>query len=289
MRILTRENYFKANHSVAIMILPNQEDATLHGHEFWEIQMVTKGKGLHITPSAKQEISKGDFFVIPPKLYHGYENTQNLGIINFIYFPDELGYQTNALKEIPGYHILFEIEPWRIANNQFSAHLKLQAKESRWLHTMAEKILDEIKNNKPWSNALITALFYQFQIEVSKIASKTADKPSADYHLGRLLSYFENSYSHNITLDECAEMVHMSRSTLNRFFNEFYGVSPMDYLINLRLTHACERIRTTTEPITHIAFDCGFTDSNYFTRIFKKRLNCTPRDYRNRLSKSINF
>ena len=53
-------------------------------------------------------------------------------------------------------------------------------------------------------------------------------------------------------------------------------------LVLCRWQATCERLRTTDKSITAIAFECGFWDSNYFSRRFHQQLGMTPRDFRNR-------
>ena len=65
-------------------------------------------------------------------------------------------------------------------------------------------------------------------------------------------------------------------------FKSVTGRSPIDYLLQVRLGKAAERLLKTEASIAEIAAECGFPDSNYFSRQFRRHYHCSPRDYRNR-------
>jgi AraC-like DNA-binding protein len=104
-----------------------------------------------------------------------------------------------------------------------------------------------------------------------------------DYH--RLTPVMEHVLAHHgttITVSELARIAHLSVSQLQREFIRLFGMSPMDYLIRVRLLIARRRMEETDEPIGNIAVECGFHDQSHFTRYFRERIGMTPGDYRNR-------
>ena len=72
----------------------------------------------------------------------------------------------------------------------------------------------------------------------------------------------------------------MAPSTLLPVFKKVTGYSPIDYLLHVRLAKAGELLLKTSIPVSEIASDCGFNDSNYFSRQFRKTYGLSPRDYR---------
>jgi len=74
----------------------------------------------------------------------------------------------------------------------------------------------------------------------------------------------------------------MSRSGFIRLFHTVTGLPPRQYILNLRLNFACSQLVSGKKPVYDIAFDAGFRDSNYFVRLFHKRMGCTPGQYRAR-------
>jgi transcriptional regulator GlxA family with amidase domain len=74
----------------------------------------------------------------------------------------------------------------------------------------------------------------------------------------------------------------MSESSLVRAFKSVMGRPPMEHVIKVRVTRAAELLTKTDLKITDVAFRCGFSDSNYFSRQFKQVMNASPREYRKR-------
>jgi AraC-like DNA-binding protein len=68
----------------------------------------------------------------------------------------------------------------------------------------------------------------------------------------------------------------ISVSSLQRAFAKYFGISPGQYLIGLRMNRALELLREDALPVKEIAFLCGFSDEKYFSRAFKKRYGTPP-------------
>ena len=79
----------------------------------------------------------------------------------------------------------------------------------------------------------------------------------------------------------CQEMG-MSRPTLNRRLKTLTGLAIKEHLQLLRLAKAAERLMSSSDPISIIAYDCGFTDPNYFCRAFAKKFNQPPTHFRSK-------
>ena len=75
-------------------------------------------------------------------------------------------------------------------------------------------------------------------------------------------------------------MCFLSESYLCRFFKNAMGVSITSYINKIRVEKAAILLKNTDESVTDIAFNVGFSDLNYFSRTFKKIMNCTPKEYK---------
>ena len=74
----------------------------------------------------------------------------------------------------------------------------------------------------------------------------------------------------------------MSPSSLIPAFKEITGSSPIEYLLHVRMNKAAEKLLSGKETVSEIAAACGFADSNYFSRQFRKHYHCSPLQYRAR-------
>ena len=92
--------------------------------------------------------------------------------------------------------------------------------------------------------------------------------------------YLDRNYAEKISLDGLASMFFINKFYLARSFKEQYGDPVIAYLLNIRITEAKKRLRFSDDTINSIAFQCGFTDANYFVRQFKKIEGVSPGEYR---------
>lgn len=91
----------------------------------------------------------------------------------------------------------------------------------------------------------------------------------------------ENFSRPSFNINELADMLRVSRSTLHRIFTKHMDTSPSEYLIRIRLQNAAELLQQTILPVREIALASGFSDPAYFCRLLKKRLGETPTEIRN--------
>lgn len=96
----------------------------------------------------------------------------------------------------------------------------------------------------------------------------------------RIIEYIEKNYMESITLEQLSQVSGMSKNGIIAMFKRLYGMTPVKYMNNLRLYKACELLKNTDMPISQLAYQCGFADSNYFARVFKEQRGMTPREYR---------
>ena len=98
--------------------------------------------------------------------------------------------------------------------------------------------------------------------------------------LNNSLKYIENHYKEPITTKALAELSHVSEGHFCHIFKETFGKTAKEYINFVRVGKAKNLIKTTDMTIVEIAFCCGFTDANYFSRTFKKYMGATPTSLR---------
>ncbi len=94
-----------------------------------------------------------------------------------------------------------------------------------------------------------------------------------------ILEFIEKNYMTEITLNTLAQQAGVSPQHFCRVFKTIFHKTPIEYLTYYRIERACYLFDTTKLPVTEVSFRCGFNDSSYFTRIFKKQKGITPRQY----------
>lgn len=92
--------------------------------------------------------------------------------------------------------------------------------------------------------------------------------------------YFHDHYNEPINIEEYAQSRHTSISLFMRNFKKVYGVSPKQYLLNIRMNNAQNLLETTDYTVAEIAAIVGYDNSLYFSRIYHKQKGQAPSDYR---------
>lgn len=104
---------------------------------------------------------------------------------------------------------------------------------------------------------------------------------NADFFAIKAIDYIESYYTKDISVDEIADMLGISRKYLYKIFNYILGVSPKQYMICYRMEKACMKLKNSTRPISEIADSVGYLNQFYFAKEFKRLIGTTPSEYRN--------
>jgi len=256
-------------------------DYPLHRHEFTELVVVAAGHGTHLTPDERYPLTAGDVFVIAPGAAHGYRARQRLVLINVMFDLARLPLPTLDLLQIPGYRALFLLEPHYRRTHHFRSRLRLAPAALAEACESLAVMRQELGQRPPGYRTLCAGRLLELLV---RLARQYHAMPGGDtqrlVQLARAIGYVESHVTTAITLDEVAAAAELPSRTLLRAFRRATGRSPIDYHLQLRLARARELLATTSLPVTDIAFRVGCNDSNYFTRLFRRRQGCTPSAWR---------
>ena len=111
-------------------------------------------------------------------------------------------------------------------------------------------------------------------------ASKTSGQNTSANYVQKGIEYISANYSYNITVEDIADYVGLSRSHLFRSFETVLGQSPKEYLTDFRMRQACYLLEHSSLSITAIANSIGFDNSLYFSKTFHKFKGMAPKEYR---------
>jgi AraC-like DNA-binding protein len=100
--------------------------------------------------------------------------------------------------------------------------------------------------------------------------------------VARALAHVERNLDRRIPVAELARVAGMAVRSFERAVQTIFGISAGDLVIKSRIDEACRRLAETSEPIGHIAHECGYADHSAFTRQFRARVGITPRGFRDR-------
>ena len=278
---MRKEAYFRGEVSpVAIVRIGGQTAASPHDHEFHELVLVLRGSGVHFTDGESYAIHSGDVFLIPPGYKHGYRETSDLDLVNILYSEDRIGIPDFDIRDVPGYHAFFKLEPEMRRTHKFKSRLTLGASALSEVEAIVLKMEGELDSDDPGGDFMVVSYFMRLQCLIARSYGKASNREGKTLiRLADVVAYVERNYKRRITLGELAEVARMSLSTLHRSFVEATGFSPVEFLVRTRVLKGAELLRGGGFNVSEAAFAVGFNDSNYFSRQFRKVMGVSPRKY----------
>ena len=126
--------------------------------------------------------------------------------------------------------------------------------------------------------------FVDFLKEIFQDLIFTAQKKitAEDFHLKTVeyvCNYIQQNFSKEISLKELSEQQHINYCYLSFLFRDVMKTTFQDYLIEVRLDHAKSLLQNPAYKIKDVAELVGFHNQHYFSKVFKKRIGCSPREF----------
>ena len=227
------------------------------------IHLVLSGKGVFEVGGRTWEVSQGQlFFARPSQLIRYTADEQQPWEYSWVGFngacANKLVQQTPFSDAHPVHHCK---DPQTVREALYNIYLS--------------------RGPEPQCEALMTGYLYIFMANLMKEAAAmapSAGNTSSQYVLAAI-KYIQFNYSHDISIDDIAKAVGVSRSHLYRVFMSNVGQSPIDYLTSYRISEACSLLKNSSLSIAEIAVSVGFFDQFYFSRVFKKVKGVPPSKY----------
>ncbi len=116
--------------------------------------------------------------------------------------------------------------------------------------------------------------------EVNTEKKSLKPKIERQYFIEESLRYIQDHFKERLTLELVASKVFVNPKYFSHVFKREMGVSFTEYVIGLKIEHACKLLETTNYHAYRISIECGFSDPSYFNRVFCAQMNMTPQTYR---------
>jgi len=257
----------------------HDEELYLHAHEdFSELVIVLNGSAAHVVGGESYYVSKGDVFVVGQNTEHGYQQTKRLTICNIMF---RQGVFDNAydIRQLPGFQALFVLEPHYSQKYHFLSHLKLYEQTFSEVEALITAVMQEYQNKKTGWQTITYAGFLELCVMLSRCYQNT-DSGNAFLKLADAAAYLEHHFCEDVSMPELAELSGYSERQFFRVFKSVFQTTPNAYITDLRIKKAQQLLQNTSSSIGEIAYQCGYDDQNYFSRIFRKYMGMNPVNYR---------
>lgn len=265
--------------------------------DFYAIEYCTRGGQTLLIDDVPYKIHEGDLYIVPPHVKLENHYTANVTSISYI---GVKGFMLKRYFKALGFSAGNIVFPHKLSKFCVDCLEKvidsLEIRESLTVCDLDSAIEVELIPNDGYSNNLSfeaqlkqQGYFSLFLSELMSILGKNAkhtpESSIQQTYINSAIHYIETNYHHNINIDGVAKFIGVSRSYLFRLFREEFGISPQEYLIEMRMKAACDLLRLPDVQIKTVAASVGYDPIN-FSRIFKKTIGVTPLEYHNKHSKS---
>ena len=162
----------------------------------------------------------------------------------------------------------------------------------KWHETFRDRMLEVISLDKKKPDfyeldiSIRMQLLWRLLVELLPHQPVSTTSDFTEYErIRRILSYIEQNYMNQITLDDISEHIHLCESECTRLFKRHMNTTLFSFLQEYRIERSLEYLNTK-ESISSIAEKTGFSDSNYYSKVFSKIKGCSPREYRKNLKET---
>lgn len=156
-------------------------------------------------------------------------------------------------------------EPY-ILENEFSPKIKL----------LFDKMVEQSITNAPFLNYSLACLLEEILLTIA-IGNV---RNSGHRTFKKSIKYIHENYTEKIQIPYLAKLENLSNSRYIALFSKEKGKTPSKYILDLRLSRACDLLLSTNMEIGLIGIASGYKDQYFFSKIFKKHLGVSPCDYR---------
>jgi AraC-like DNA-binding protein len=126
--------------------------------------------------------------------------------------------------------------------------------------------------------SLILKLIY-FLTEYSSHGSGRHTPKHSNSVISKTVEYIANNLTADLSLNTISKSFNFTPVYFHKLFKSSTGKTLRTYVEEQRIKKAIELLLSTEDTLTQIAYACGFSSQSYFSNAFKKKMNCTPREY----------
>lgn len=232
---------------------------------------VTKGCGWFVLDNTRLEVEENQFFILPAEEAHQYGSSDEAPwTIYWIHF---LGPKAGAFyQQLQGVRDLPVTKESRISDR------KEQFNEL--LNVMENELSDASVN---YVNLCVSSLLASFVYPKTYQQARYAKEKAENTFFISLATHYMNEHiDHTVTIDELASLYGYSRSYFYRLFVKETGFTPITYFNTIKMRRAAEMLTGTGMKVKQVAYQLGYDDPYYFSRLFKKIMGCSPAEIKKR-------
>lgn len=263
-----------------ISVVNGQPDILFHWHNEFELQYVLGGSARYHIDSDYFDSQAGDIVLVRPNAPHSIHPLPDRGheTLSLLFHLDMLGAaQTDRTS-------MLYFQP--LQTNVFRTKSRIGRDDPGYpeIRQCLLHILDLVKGQPPYFELPLKSKLYDFFYLLYRHhyieAKETPDHYRKNERLRQIIEHIQEHYDQELRIEDLANLMGYSQPHFMALFKEQTGSSCMDFILQIRLRAATERLVNSMDPIVDIAHQVGFNNLSNFNRQFKRYYHTTPSAYR---------
>ncbi|KZY48200.1 MULTISPECIES: AraC family transcriptional regulator [unclassified Oleiphilus] len=238
-------------------------------HDDYILIYCAEGQGYLSTGHYKGEIHQGDLFILPPETAHQYRSDpETPWTVFWFHFRGDLADSY--------YRYLFKASDTSV----------VKAHDVQTLARFRELIGIARSSFTLDSYIYVSSLLSHLLISTAHTVMEDAKKYGG-ISVEKTQDFMRKNIGKSLSLADLADVSRVSKYHFSRRYRELTGISPLKHFSNMKIEQACSLLEQTNISISDIAYQLGYDDALYFSRVFKKLMKVSPRNYRKELRKRL--
>ena len=258
-----------------------------HSHDFIEIAYVNTGSGEQKINGTPVEIREGDLFLLNAhSVTHSFDSAEGtpLEIYNCLFRPlafDSSLENCNDFVDVAYNYIFNALTATDVPKN----YIKLSGQKGGIIESLIHEMCREFDEKQDGymqilRSDLIKLLILIFRYYKRDIAQTQDHELYQNLMVRNAISTMKAHYREDIKCEQLARAVYLSVNYFRKIFKKVTGMTMVEMLQKIRVDASCEMLETTNMSVIDIAECVGYSDIKFFYKIFQKRKNITPGEYR---------
>lgn len=265
-------------------------ESAFHDHDFTEIVVVLSGRAIHVAENSFEPISIGDVLVLHPGYRHAYRDTGDLEIVNLTYAAPKLPMAFYDARDLPLFSCFFpdQAVPYDV-QSKAKALVHLNDIDLAEISLLIRRLADELSGNRRGSFFSAMGIFMEVLSKLSRTGTPEALPARWEFKIAETIQFMNLHFKEDLEIAGLARRSNMSERSFYRYFRQSLGCTPHEYILSRRIQESTVLLTKTDKSIIEIADECGFYDSNHFTRKFTEAEGVSPGKFRHRHNHPVTF
>lgn len=270
------ENNLKKN-SINIHICPNRI-AEPHTHDYLELAYVLHGTALHkFNETNEKIITKGDYFIIDYRTIHSYCSIDDcdFAVVNCLFLPQLVD---KSLAYCKDFQTLLRHYLIHVSGNDIQLNLAnriFHDADNKIAVLLKEMIAEYEEKNVGWLEILRTKM-----IDLLILTARKISRGESQDIVSSIIAHIHQNYNQNLMLKNIAADMNYSLPYVSKLFKDTTGLTFRLYLQKTRIEEACRLLANTEEKVLSITKMVGYSDVDFFSKVFKTSIGTTPQQFR---------